>query len=224
MARLDATARTSANARTEVSPIRLDYGEVFIRNRFFEEGVGDIAITTTTNGYIENSSFGSDLYLSAAGTATAEYDTAVKYAGSKSLKFSTLSAGAGAYVYQCTNPPVVAGGTGVLTHFEVKPSTAYVLTCQMKTEYTSGDSDRGAYIRYQGSNGKALVDAGVSPYVKTTTDWSPINIGVTTSGSSSTGIIRATIDGNYGASNLIMTVWLDNYKLMETGSARSPIA
>lgn len=191
-------------------------GNVFIRNSDFERAPAFTAATNTNNKWIDGTAAGGsgniyEWFLQKAGTVAAQFDTAQFDTGSKSLKISTLASGANALVLSAAN---LNDNNVRLLAVPVKPSTDYVVTFRMKTNYVSGDSNDGAYLQVLDYNGAGINTAShLSTKVKTTTGWTTYTVSFTTGSTVRFMIFQLSVTGNTGAASLIMDAWFDNLTL-----------
>ncbi len=216
MARLPLTkARTVASARTVPTYPRTPLGGVYIPGaKSIEASTGDTA-TTSDNTWIENEKFG--WVTGQTATAwSAEFDTAVTRTGLKTLKMSTTNTTGSISIYNdlYTQPT----GTRYTHLTKIKPSTAYVFSCWVKTTNVPVN---GCYIQLVEKN-LALGNAATNNtnQLSGTNDWTLLTVSFTSAATSAFAALRLrmTIAGN------VCDMWFDvnSMTLIETGKVRNP--
>lgn len=206
MARLNLTqARTTAAARTTPTYPRTPVGGVYIPGaKSIEGATGDTARTTT--GWIESVKY--QFYLTVFATAgSAEFDTAITRTGLKTLKLSTTDATGRIYIDGAT------GNNNGGIPLRLKPSTAYVFSCYVKTTNAAANS---VYCR--------VYDGAISQDTSKlagTNNWTLLTKSFTTGASLGVGYLNLynVIAGN------ISDAWFDvnSLTLIETGITRNAV-
>lgn len=172
MARNVASARSVASARIALVYPRNPMGAVYIPGaKSIEGATGDVA--RTTNGWIENEKF--HWYASQTATAwSAEFDTAVTRTGTKTLKVSTTDiTGRISIIPSDTETwPQKARYMPI-----IKPSTAYILNCWVKTTNVTAS---GVYLRsIQFDVDGGLGTIALSSTLSGTNDWTLLTVSFT---------------------------------------------
>lgn len=185
-----------------------------VRNGDFEYAPPFTAATTTAGRYIDgtlsgsttNTLFGAWAVVSGAITASASasFDTSVFYAGSKSMKLSTLDA-AGAVVVANTLSTATPANADVL--IPLTPNTSYTLTFRCKTNNVATNSAFAFLREYTAALG--TVATNNSTKLSGTNDWTLITLNFTTG---STTRFAAIALCNNVAGN-ISDAWFDDISL-----------
>ena len=191
------------------------------RNGNFEKVPAGTTATTGTNVWIDGTANGSatnDQYswgTNRGGTASALFDSAVKYSGSYSLKLSTLATGSFMQARQVL---------GTASHQKlringrvVSPSTSYTLTGRIKTTVNSGAANSGArFAVVQYNSAATALTTNLSTAVTTTTDWTLYTLTFTTQATCNFVDIQCRNTGNDGTATLIMDAWFDEVEFKTT--------
>lgn len=207
----DITLTQTGVTRTVPTYPRNPMGAVYIPGaKSIEGATGDVA--RTTNGWIEDAKYGWRLDVVAT-AVSAEFDTAVTRTGVKTLKVSTTDATGRAGIqswttgYEYLNPPI-------------KPSTAYVFSCWVKTNNVATNS---VYLRTSIATSDRTTETqnAVSSALSGTNDWTLLTISVTTDADAAFWRIQLY---NVVAGN-ISDAWFDvnSMTLIETGITRNPV-
>lgn len=123
---------------------RIPIGGVYIiGTKSIEGATGDTAKTTT--GWIENRKYGWYHYQSVA-NSSAEFDTAVTRTGLKTLKLSNTDTTGVSDIFPTSESITLAEKRSLLP--TIKPSTAYVLSCWIKTNNTKVNACQIRIIQY----------------------------------------------------------------------------
>lgn len=222
MARTEVNSRSAASNRSSVSgPYRQDVSNL-VYNGDFEYAPPFTAATTTSSRFIIGTAAGStgdDSYgwcHIESVTGSTQFDNVD---GRTVMKVSSLSGGS-AYAGKMLSASVLnlkRSGIPVL------PSTSYTLSYSMKTNYTSGDSNDGCFVRaqlYTGTAGSVNTQDGTK--IKTTTDWTEYTKTFTTGATTRFIDIQCRVKGDTGTADLNMDAWFDNVVLTPTaGLTRS---
>jgi hypothetical protein len=140
-----------------------------------DSATGDIA--RTTSGWIEDEKYGLTL-AKTAGSASAEFDSAVTRTGRLTAKLSTTDTSGTGYLYNGLG----IGGTATLPNLlkygiPIKASTAYKLTCHVKTDNVAAS---GAYIQFTSYDSAGTrKDNTASSKLSGTNDWTKIELSIT---------------------------------------------
>lgn len=194
------------------------------RNADFEVAPTFTAATSTGARWIDGSAAGIAASDSAykwaiisgttANTFAAQFDNSEKYDGTNSMKLSLGAVGSSLEVGPMTS---IAVGGLIRTGIPCAGSTAYTAKFWMKTTYTSGDSNDGAFVNI---NERTVAAGGsvnnTSTKIKTTTDWTQYTIQFTTAAATRFLIPRLALAGVSGTGTLIMTAWFDKLELYPT--------
>jgi hypothetical protein len=210
-----------------------DVGQNLVVNGGFESVPSFTAATTISNVWINGTASGSatdDTWrwaaetTGAAGSRSCQFDSSTFNSGSNSMKLSTLATSSAINVSifpssNTTNTP----------HYgiPVYPGTTYILSFYLKTNYTSGDSNDGAFVslitrKPDNTSGTTQV----STKVKITADWTQYTISTTPSAGFTLLQIRLGIIGNTGTATLIMDAWFDDltlYAMTPNGNVAIPV-
>lgn len=174
----------------------------------------------TADGWIDGSAAGGGTgiilkpifswYLNIAAGGKAQFE---KVDGYNTVK---LIAESGGEVVEVKN--VANTYYGIYPNFiKVKPSTEYKLEFYMKSAYTSGDSNDGAFmsVLQQDGNGNAIITNN-STKIKTTTGWTKYTVTFTTNVSTNAVNLECRLMAHTGAATLIMTANIRNIELKPT--------
>ncbi len=157
-------ARSSASARTARTYPRNPGGGIYIKGaKSIEASTGDTA--RTTSGWIEGQKYG--WYAQNVATAwSAEFDTAVARTGLKTVKLSTTDITGKTYAMNNPNDYSAAGMYKHCVH--IKPSTAYVFSCWIKTTNVTINNDVLWIEQYDSAAG---LGSSAGAYMTGTNDW-----------------------------------------------------
>lgn len=205
--------RTQVVNRTQVATRT---GNV-VRNGNFETRPSSFtAATNTGNRWVDGTTAGSSAstaygWLISASTVSAQFDTSTFNSGTASMKVSTTSTNQNAIVQPFktgTSDPVLQ------LMFKIQSSTKYLCSFYMKTNYTSGDSNDGAFLSIRRYNSAGTqVGSSTSTKIKATTNWTKYTVSFT---SESTGVLLGTlltVTGNTGTATLILDSWFDDIQI-----------
>lgn len=191
-----------------------DAGNNLIHNGDFELAPSFTAATTTSSRWIDGTAAGSttnDTYgWALIGTSgSARFDTSQAHSGTTSLKVSTTASSQNP---NATNRLLAATtAPGRCLGIPITPGTAYRFAFYMMTNYTSGDSNDGAFMFLKERNPAGSSTAStVSTKVKTTTGWTLYTLTFTANAASTHLDIQPTVTGNTGAATLVMDSWFDD--------------
>lgn len=189
------------------------------------------AATTTTGKYIDgtaggaaNNGNGYQWYFSKSGTASAKFDNQIYYSGNASLKLSTSATASYVEIFNTNN--LGAGATyNTKTLVGIKGGTQYTYSFWMKTNYTSGTSNHGAYLAINISdiNGGSITSIETA-YIKTTTDWTKYTANFTPAANAAYLTINLRIYGHTGTGTLIMDAWFDDLIIKPTTAVTRTLA
>lgn len=220
-------ARTLAGTRTAVTYTG-GRGNL-VPNPDFELSPAFVAAQTATVKWIDGSSGGSGsartawnwAFFSKNGTASCQFDNSTSFAGSNSMKVSTLATASSAAVR-----PYLSTTVPDLTLFGIPAfsSTKYTLSVAIKTTVTSGSSTGAALLVDEFAAGSTtLLNRTTLPTssVNTTTNWTVYSTTITTR--STTAVIGVALNntGNAGAGTLIMDAWFDSTVVIPTTLSRT---
>ncbi len=187
-----------------------------------------VAATSTTNRWIDGTAAGSALdsvglqyrwhlsVPSVGGTITAKYDTVNTYNGKLSLQLTTSQA---TTLGSINGVPITLGtSAGPLSSVQRQffvpclPSTQYKLSAYVKTGAISNLNGGGARIRLVGYNGTSTSStvSASSSYMNGTSDFTLVEVLITTTATTSYLNIWLQIDGETG------TAWFSNIDLRPT--------
>lgn len=188
-----------------------------VKNGDFEYAPPFTAATTTASRYIDGSAGGSttnDLFgwaiesNGSAGTFSAQYDSSSPYAGSYSMKISTLAIASAISVRSIRNSSTTAD---ILRNgIPVTPNTTYNVSFVMRTNLVSGSATSGAFLRINHFNSAgSSVTSTDSTKVQTTTGQTVYTFQLTTGTATTLLIPNMQVVGNDGAATLIMDAYFD---------------
>lgn len=206
-------------------PFRVIIGDAPIRNWSFEYQPTFTAATNTAARWIDGTAAGTTTdpgygwaILGLTGSAQAQYDTSTAVTGTGSMKLSTTNTGS---LITVSN---LVATTQPFTACVAQPSTSYVCTFKMKTNYVSGDSNNGASVAFVERNaaGTALV-TNTSTEVKTTTDWTTYTVSFTSNAATAWIAPRLQVTGSSGTATLIMDAWFDDIRVTSSIYNRTQI-
>ena len=161
---------------------------------------------------IQNNIFG--WYQNFGGTCSAMIDTAnLTPNGKPSLKLSTLAV---ASFQQCWNSGMTYFSPNGI---QVIAGVSYTYSFYMKTNYVSGDSADGAFMKFDmcdSGSGTSGISQANSTVVKTTTGWTLYTGTFTPSARTAYLTPECRIYGNTGAATLIMDAWFGEISIKPT--------
>jgi len=169
--------------------------------RVIDSATGDIA--RTTSGWIEDEKYGLGL-SSSASAVSAEFDTAVTITGLKTLKLSHTNTSGNALVATLgTSGASLSEATVKKYGIPIKPSTAYIFKCKVKTINAAADAVFLG-LHQHNSTGTRLV-ASVSSKLTGDNDTTELSVSITTNASAAYAnlIFANSIAGN------ISDAWFD---------------
>lgn len=211
--------------RTAISNTR-NTPDNLVTNGDFEYAPALTAATTTTSRWIDGTAAGTvsdadaakyNWFTSFTGSCSAQFDSSIKYRGTTSMKVSTTATNAIAQVHSTSSDyPMLAGGSSAAGYMKIQPSTSYVVSGWMKTNYVSGDG-RGAFIRVSDYTGaKVAITSYSTTSIKTTTDWTFYSFSFTTGSTSQYARVGLFVWGQDAPATLIMDAWFDDITLVKS--------
>jgi len=190
--------------------LRQDVGSVTIANASFIYTPTFVDPQTATN-WIDGSATGSATdkrsgfaVFGLDNSVEAFFDEQESYDGSPSLYYATV----GVNSRITLQTALTTSGAGLAQCSQIKPSTAYVGTFRLKTQYVSGDSSGviASFVERTGTGTQAVVNS-ISA-IKTTTDWTDYTVSFTSGSTSRLLTFRSVLTGNTGSADLLLECWL----------------
>lgn len=215
--------RGASTTRSLLTRKRVPAGFRTFRNQFLEYIPTFTALQTTTN-WINGSATGSATDKR-SGWSTSGLD------GSVEAGFDTTEAEPSLYMATTAvasritlHSALTTTGEGIKDLIEIKPSTAYICKFKMRTEYTSGDSDSGAFVAFvERTSAGAQAAVNASSAVKIDSEWTEYTVPFTSGATSRYLSIRPSVTGNTGAATLIMKAWLKDFSVFSQTHLRNLI-
>lgn len=171
--------------------------------------------TNVTNKWIDGTAGGSTnvaLYKKLFGWRHGHAGTGESMFDGNSLKLSSKAVS----TYIETRYRAEAYNTLAGEGFELKPNTQYTVSFKQRTNYVSGDSNSGAFLRVNMANGAGGNTQEIaSTPIKITTDETTRTMSFTTGATIRRGHLEACIYGHTGAATLIMDSWFKDIKVTE---------
>lgn len=220
-------SRSAESGRTAPTG-RLQQGELFILNGDFTTVPTFVAPQTAT-GWIDGTATGSAVPVGTGWSVSgidnsveAYFDEVNTYNGKPSLYLATTAVNSRITVHSA----LTTTGAGLEYLIPIKPSTAYVASVRMKTTYTSGDSDHGAFAAFveRTATGTQNVVNSTSIVKTTTADFVEYTVPFTSAATSVYLSLRPQITGNTGAATLIMGMNVADFHVTSTVNARTAIS
>jgi hypothetical protein len=213
-------------SRTDTSFLYEDSGQNLIPNGGFEDAPAFTAATTTAARWIDGTAAGSSATRlngwaipvgSVTASAAASFDTSVSAVGTNSMKLDLLNTSGAISVSTRRQTPAA---NLLYELIPMYPSSAYILTGQIKTNNTATNGAWIEVVEYS-SSGSALA-TNVTSKLSGTNNWQQMTKSFT-SNASTVGcaiILRHNVAGN------ISTAWFDDLKLIlnsPSGNVAVPI-
>lgn len=201
-----------------------------IYNGGFEIKPTFVAATAAGNRWIDGTSGGSQaqrsgwgwgiINASTAGTFSSQFDTTTFQSGAAALRVSTLATNSNLSIGNARGTTAADMNRGLIP---ILPSTTYIYSFWMKTNYVSGNSNTGAFVTFSQRTAAGASTAETSSSagnIKITTDWTNYTGTFTTDNDAAYLLMKLGVTGNTGTATLIMDAWYDNIVVYPASIAR----